>query len=78
MSGYRRFVAYVYEYQKGKKGRNCGFIRVEAKEQVCRMEAHILCPGLTPDVKCEILDSPVRQGCWMECCWDLHDRRQQG
>lgn len=51
MSGYRRFVAYVYEYQKGKKGRNCGFIRVEAKEQVCRMEAHILCPGLTPDVK---------------------------
>ena len=62
MSGYRRFVAYVYEYQKGKKGRNCGFIRVEAKEQVCRMEAHILCPGLTPDVKCEIFGFTRKTG----------------
>ena len=26
MSGYRRFVAYVYEYLKGKKENNCGFI----------------------------------------------------
>ena len=62
MSGYRRFVAYVYEYQKGKKGRNCGFIRVEAKEQACRMEAHILCPGLTPDVKCEIFGFTRKTG----------------
>lgn len=54
MKGYRRFVAYVYEYQKGKKGRNCGFIRVEAREQSCRLEVHLLCPGLTPNVKCEI------------------------
>lgn len=62
MSGYRRFVAYVYEYQKGKKGRNCGFIRVEAKEQICRMEAHILCPGLTPRVKCEIFGFTRKTG----------------
>ena len=54
MKEYRRFVAYVYEYQKGKKGRNCGFIRVEAREQSCRLEVHLLCPGLTPDVKCEV------------------------
>ena len=54
MAEYRRFVAYVYEYQKGKKGRNCGFIQVEAREALCRMEVHILCPGLTPRVKCEI------------------------
>ena len=62
MSGYRRFVAYVYEYQKGKKGKNCGFIQVEAKEQACRMEAHILCPGLTPDVKCEIFGFTRKTG----------------
>lgn len=54
MGEYRRFVAYVYEYQKGKKGRNCGFIQVEAKERNCRIELHLLCPGLTPGVKCEI------------------------
>lgn len=54
MKEYRRFVAYVYEYQKEKKGRNCGFIQVEAKEQNCRMEVHLLCSGLLPESKCEI------------------------
>ena len=46
MAEYRRFVAYVYEYLKGKKGSNCGFIRVEAWGKVCRMEIHLRCPGL--------------------------------
>ena len=44
MAEYRRFVAYVYEYLKGKKGSNCGFIRVEAWGKVCRMEIHLRCP----------------------------------
>ena len=46
MAEYRRFVAYVYEYQKGKKGNNCGFIKVEAWEKLCRIEVHLRCPGL--------------------------------
>ena len=54
MAKYRRFVAYVYEYQKGKKGRNCGFIRVEAWEKRCRLEVHLYCPGLTPGVRCGV------------------------
>ena len=29
MAEYRRFVAYVYEYQKEKKGSNCGFVKIE-------------------------------------------------
>ena len=33
MSGYRRFVAYVYEYRKGKKESNCGFIKVEVRRE---------------------------------------------
>lgn len=37
MSGYRRFIAYVYEYVQGKKGNGKGFIRVEARDGVCRM-----------------------------------------
>ena len=65
MKEYRRFVAYVYEYQKGKKGRNCGFIQVEAKEQNCRMEVHLLCPGLLPDVNCEVFGF-VRNGGLMD------------
>ena len=35
MSGYRRFIAYVYEYTYGKKGNGKGFIRVEAKDGLC-------------------------------------------
>ena len=54
MAEYRRFVAYVYEYQKGRKGTNCGFVRVEAREKECRMEVHLCCPGLVPQVRCEI------------------------
>lgn len=54
MTGYRRFVAYVYEYHKGRKGSNCGFIKVEVRETRCRMEVHLQCPGLTPQVQCKI------------------------
>ena len=45
MKEYRRFVAYVYEYQKGKKGRNCGFIRVEAREQKVQAGGASSMPG---------------------------------
>ncbi len=38
MAGYRRFIAYVYEYTYGKKGNGKGFIRVEAKDGICRMD----------------------------------------
>lgn len=54
MIKYRRFVAYVYEYQKGRKGKNCGFIRVEAWEERCRLEIHLVCPGLMPGVRCDV------------------------
>lgn len=38
MSRYRRFIAYVYEYVDGKKGNGKGFIKVEAKDGICRMQ----------------------------------------
>ena len=37
MADYRRFIAYVYEYTQGKKGSGRGFIKVEARNGVCRM-----------------------------------------
>lgn len=52
MADYRRFVAYVYEYQKEKKGNNCGFVRVEQKEGRCRVELHLQCPGLVAESEC--------------------------
>lgn len=54
MAGYQRYVAYVYEYRKGKKSQNCGFIKVEVRDNLCRMEINLQCPGLTPQVQCRI------------------------
>ena len=36
MAGYQRFVAYVYEYRKGKKDGSSGYVRVEARDRKCR------------------------------------------
>ncbi|WP_373211873.1 hypothetical protein [Ruminococcus sp. 5_1_39BFAA] len=54
MAGYRRFVAYVYEYRKGKKESNCGFIKVEVRDARCTMEVHLNIEGVTPGVECRI------------------------
>lgn len=37
MPGYRRFIAYVYEYIQGKKDDGKGFIKVEVRNGICRM-----------------------------------------
>lgn len=50
MSGYQRFVAYVYEYHKGKKGENCGFIKMEVRSMRCQLQLQLQCVGLTPGV----------------------------
>ena len=54
MAGYRRFVAYVYEYQKEKKGSNCGFVKVEVRGEICRIEIHLQCPGLIAGAECSV------------------------
>ena len=54
LSGYQRFIAYVYEYQKGKKAENCGFLKVEIKNSSCRIELHLHCPGLPPQMEAQI------------------------
>ena len=62
MAEYRRVVAYVYEYLKGKKGSNCGFIRVEAWGKVCRMEIHLRCPGLLAGTECSVYGFVRKKG----------------
>ncbi|MGO5544010.1 DUF6128 domain-containing protein [Blautia sp. HCP3S3_H10_1] len=54
MAGYRRFIAYVYEYKKGKKEKNCGFMKVEVRERVCTIEIHLQVAGLAAGDKCKI------------------------
>lgn len=51
---YQRFVAYVYEYRKGKKESNCGFLKVEARDENVTIEVHMKCPGLPAEEICSI------------------------
>ena len=62
MAGYRRFIAYVYDYESGKKGSNCGFIKVEVKDQQCSVEVHLHCPGLPEDVMCRVYGFTRKDG----------------
>lgn len=41
MSEYRRFISYIYRYQNGKKRDNCGFLKVEIRNDVCRVGMHL-------------------------------------
>ena len=62
MAGYRRFIAYVYDYENGKKGSNCGFIKVEVKDQQCSVEVHLHCPGLPENITCRIYGFTRKDG----------------
>ena len=45
MSAYKRFVSYLYEYDRQKKGKNRGFVRVEIRYHQCRLELHMTLPA---------------------------------
>ena len=38
MSDYKRFVSYLYEYIAEKKSENRGFVKVELRSGICRMQ----------------------------------------
>lgn len=54
MAGYRRFIAYVYEYRKGKKENNCGFIKVEVRNSICTIEIHLHVEGLSAEEEARV------------------------
>ncbi len=62
MAGYQRFVAYVYEYRKGKKDGSSGYVRVEARDRKCRIEVHLRCVGLEPGSRCRVYGFVRREG----------------
>lgn len=37
----KRFVSYLYTYERGIKGKNIGFIKTDIRNTACRMEIHI-------------------------------------
>ena len=41
---YQRFVSYVYKYHGKEKGENCGFVKVERKQNMVRLFIHMYLP----------------------------------
>lgn len=51
---YRRFVSYIYEYPEGKKGENCGFVRVEIRNGICQMGFWINASGFPEESRLRV------------------------
>lgn len=41
MADYRRFISYMYLYENGRKTGNSGFVRVESRNDQCRVHIHM-------------------------------------
>lgn len=41
MSGYQRFITYLFYYEKNSRKENCGFAKIERRQNTCRMEIHV-------------------------------------
>ncbi|MBQ7795786.1 MAG: hypothetical protein IJ374_04410 [Lachnospiraceae bacterium] len=41
MSDYRRLISYIYEYEGKQKGKNVGFVKLEAKNGQCRLNLNV-------------------------------------
>ena len=60
--GYRRFIAYVYEYRKGKKENNCGFMKVEVRNHMCTIEPHLQVGNLAAGEVCKVYGFVRKEG----------------
>ena len=41
MSDYRRLISYIYEYEGKEKGKNVGFVKLEARNGQCRLNVNV-------------------------------------
>lgn len=60
MSNYQRFITYLFLYENNSKKVNCGFAKVEVRQNVCRIEFHIKnCPGEQRETEVSVF---IREG----------------
>lgn len=41
MSDYKRFISYIYEYVQGEKRESVGFVKVNARDGICKIQIHM-------------------------------------
>ena len=50
MADYKRMVSYMYQYDKGVKGKNVGFARIEARNGQCKVTLHMQLLGQSDSI----------------------------
>ena len=64
MAGYRRFVSYIYEYNRGRKSRNTGFAKIESRGGICKLQIHL--QGVPEEEGTLEINAFVREGDWLK------------
>ena len=41
MTGFRRLISYIYEYEGNVKGKNVGFVKLETRNGMCRLNVSV-------------------------------------
>ena len=54
MTDYRRFISYLYQYEKGEKGENMGFSKVESRNETCRIAINLRGVYIGKNEQCKI------------------------
>ena len=76
VGGISAFIAYVYEYRKGKKENNCGFMKVEVRNHMCTIEPHLQVENLAAGEVCKVYGFVRKEGLMNGICWAAAKRRQ--
>lgn len=71
MSGFKRFVSYIYLYENEEKAGNVGFAKIELRGEECRIEVHLR-GTYTNNVSCKIYlfteNEDFMQGVFLGAC----------
>jgi len=54
LADYRRFISYLYQYEKGEKGENMGFSKVESRNGACRIAINLRGVFIGQNEQCKV------------------------
>ena len=62
MSAYQRFISYMYEYHGNTRHQNCGYARIDNRNQLLKLEIHMKVSATNPENPLHIYGCFQRDG----------------
>ena len=62
MSAYQRFISYMYEYHGNTRHQNCGYARIDNRNQLLKLEIHMKVSATNPETPLHIYGCFQRDG----------------